>query len=408
MSAFMHRPALTALLSPVDHRDYQYVPKDASALEALYTLRQWIYEHEDQLTVGACVSNSFLSMIELMLVRAGVPRDLARMAAHTMALDYENRLAEDGVVVRSVLKILNWYGAVDESAYPYDVSKAHTRPPDSIYLAAASSRVLRYEAVVPPAQGDWDLRMDSAVYVDRIKRALKEGLPVSAAFLVNASFYSLSGPWQSHQYNHQALPHIGAHQVYIVGWDDSVQQFECVNSWGQTYGDGGFFGLPYSIAGSAFFEAWVIRNFAGVEIPEPAGVKLELLNRFRCRARHVPTAAELGTVTNYWMAARAPNGDIYVRRPIPLAELSHDEPAGLDLWDHWPSQHWTAPPTVAGAVLNNPTIICIVQWGVIVGGVYDNLARFSGVEFFLLWGETVQDAVDNGRMVKVGKVPVFL
>jgi C1A family cysteine protease len=39
---------------------------------------------------------------------------------------------------------------------------------------------------------------------------------------------------------------LGGHCVLLVGYDDTTQQFTCMNSWGPHWGLDGFFKIPYN------------------------------------------------------------------------------------------------------------------------------------------------------------------
>jgi len=41
-------------------------------------------------------------------------------------------------------------------------------------------------------------------------------------------------------------PVIGGHAVLAVGYDDEDAVFVCRNSWGPTWGDAGYFYMPYA------------------------------------------------------------------------------------------------------------------------------------------------------------------
>ena len=44
---------------------------------------------------------------------------------------------------------------------------------------------------------------------------------------------------------------LGGHAILVVGYDDSIQRFICQNSWGISWGDKGFFYMPYSYFSNA-------------------------------------------------------------------------------------------------------------------------------------------------------------
>lgn len=80
----------------------------------------------------------------------------------------------------------------------------------------------------------------------QIKAALVNRKPVVCGIMVYESLYSLKGV--NSVYNTTTGSKLGGHAVTIVGYDDNKfgGAFKIINSWGQSFGDGGFFWLPYS------------------------------------------------------------------------------------------------------------------------------------------------------------------
>ena len=266
---------LTNLIkSPPDSRDYQYI-SGVESLPRKVDLRPYVYEIEDQSTIGSCVSNALCSALELMSKRAGKICDLSRLFVNYETLFLENRIGQDGVALRDALKVANKTGVPLEEIWPYDISKASTKPPKEAYADALSRMLTQYDSVPLSTLGSdvgyWDA-------INNLKAALAEGLPVVIAMSVNKTIFSLKGPLPYQNYSLrdestlQYYPSVGNHAVTLVGYDDDGGYFIFQNSWGAGWGDGGYGAIRYGVIGGAIFEAWVIRGFNGIEIakPEPA------------------------------------------------------------------------------------------------------------------------------------------
>ncbi len=78
-----------------------------------------------------------------------------------------------------------------------------------------------------------------------VKRLLCFGVPVIMEIKVTPDVDNLRGPWRTHQIGIDTSVTRGQHYVSIVGYDDDAGRFLAENSWGQGWGDGGFFGIPY-------------------------------------------------------------------------------------------------------------------------------------------------------------------
>ena len=79
-----------------------------------------------------------------------------------------------------------------------------------------------------------------------VKRLLCFGVPVIMEIKVTPDVDNASGPWRTHKIGTDTSVTRGQHYVSIVGFDDDAGRFLVENSWGPGWGDGGFFGVPYS------------------------------------------------------------------------------------------------------------------------------------------------------------------
>lgn len=83
--------------------------------------------------------------------------------------------------------------------------------------------------------------------VDHFKHLLASGVPLVYAMRMPLNLTALGNNWRTHEL---VLDTSGRqdtlHFVCVVGYDDAAQRFCLENSWGSTFGDGGWFGVPYS------------------------------------------------------------------------------------------------------------------------------------------------------------------
>jgi len=371
-------PILNLTPSPVDLRDYPYVPPDG-ALPPAVDLRPYVYEIEDQSTRGTCASNAIPSACELLKYRAGNPADLSRLFLDYNTRLAEGRLSEEGVAISDALKSARHEGLPAEALWPYDLAANwNVKPPQPVYDEAIKTTLRRYEAIV----GWTDATMERAERISRIKSALYEGLPVVIGLVVGAQIRTITGPLANHVYGTVGAPgneRIGGHAVVIVGYDDSLGMFIVQNSWGAFWGDNGYWGLGYDHVLDPFFEAWAVRGFADAEIREPAGIKLELINRYRIEARIVPEFSEIGTVTNIWIGAVI-GGAVYLKKPDT---------------DEWFPANGTYPPTHQNFLLSESNFVQAVKW--------TNLEAFAGTDVYIAYGLDVL----TWKLSKICTVPAF-
>jgi hypothetical protein len=310
--------------SPIDFRDYPYVPVVDEIIGAM-DLCEFVHNVENQETIGSCVTNALAAAVEIYLKRAGMPADISRLFAYYVTLAYENRIGQDGVNIRDALKVARILGMPLESIWPYDIAKRSDNPPFAAYFDASGRKLHRFEVVYDE---------DRTSLIHKIKSAIFEGLPVLMGINIGELFRNIKGDWHTQPYprvSYPFNPSIGIHAMCIVGFDDNVNKFLVLNSWGEKWGDGGFWGMDYDLVTEMDFEAWAIRGFAEEEIMEQAGIKLEFRDSNTIHARIVPLEPDKGRTVKVWVAAKVGN-DWWLKK-------GHCHPQDVmdnrqDVWEH--------------------------------------------------------------------------
>lgn len=146
----------------------------------------------------------------------------------------ENSVPLDaGAYIRDICKVLVQCGVAPEYLWPYDESKFAQKPPKRALLAALDNRVTSYKRVERT--------------VNRMRMVLAGGDTIVFGISVYESFESdrvASTGMVPMPREHEDL--LGGHAVLMVGYDHQRELFECRNSWGDDWGDDGYFWLPYS------------------------------------------------------------------------------------------------------------------------------------------------------------------
>lgn len=145
------------------------------------------------------------------------------------------------------MKILQKMGCAPEIDWPYDISKFRQTPPAMSSKDAGQYKITEYHRVSD---------------LTALKSALAEGYPVVIGIQVYESFESdqvaetgiVPLPTRGEQF-------LGGHAVLAVGYRDDAKNkgrgvVICRNSWGESWGDKGYFYLPYNYFVSCVTDMW--------------------------------------------------------------------------------------------------------------------------------------------------------
>lgn len=233
-----------------DQRDVPFLPTVAH-LPTKVSLRDGMPAVYDQSTLGACTAHALAAQLDYMRHKQGEPF----MTPSRLFIYYNERAAEgtvgtdSGAMGRDGIKSMKKQGVCRESLWPYDIVKFAATPPAKCYSDALQFQVLTYKRV-------------DHTSLSALKTALAQGLPVSFGFTVYESFegeeVAKTGVVPMPSPREQVL---GGHEVLLVGYDDEKQMAEVRNSWGETWGDLGYFWMPYKFLTSKLCsDFWVIES----------------------------------------------------------------------------------------------------------------------------------------------------
>lgn len=224
-----------------DFRDYAYKLKAPAAPLQSVDLRKTCTMPPifDQLSLGACTANSIsfllgfniLNKHEAHAAKASLP--FSRLFIYYNERDIEGTISQDsGAEIRDGIKSVAAQGSCSEKVCKYDITRFARKPTKTAFSSAIKHKALTYE------------RLDStnkAALVD----CLAHGFPFTFGFTVYDSFMSdavaktgvvpMPGPKEQVQ---------GGHAVTCVGYDLPTDRFIVANSWGEGWGDKGYFTIP--------------------------------------------------------------------------------------------------------------------------------------------------------------------
>ena len=216
-----------------DVRDRLYTARRTGTLPPECDLRPSMPPVYDQGQLGSCTGNAIAGAMEFERDRQGLSDFIpSRLFVYYNERALEGTVSSDsGAVIRDGIKVVNSDGVCPETLWPYDIGMFSVKPPKRCYVAAETDKAVQYEAI--QTLGD-------------LKDAIASNLAVVFGFTVYESFQSQAVA----QSGMLPMPKrgeatVGGHAVVAVGYSDSKSQVIVRNSWGASWGDHGYFYMPY-------------------------------------------------------------------------------------------------------------------------------------------------------------------
>jgi C1A family cysteine protease len=233
-----------------DARDHLYAAPSATivALPPKVDLRAQCPKVYSQGRIGSCTANAIAAAFEFDLLK----QDLTDFMPSRLFIYYNERSVEgtvgtdSGAMIRDGIKSVATLGVCADTEWPYDDTppafeggpwpvgaRAGEKPSRRCYADALRHTGSSYQRVVRS--------------LAQFKGCLASGFPFAFGFSVYESFESAAVaktgvvPMPSPD---EVI--LGGHAVLAVGYDDSEQRFIVRNSWGDEWGDGGYFSMPYA------------------------------------------------------------------------------------------------------------------------------------------------------------------
>ncbi len=196
---------------------------------------------------GSCVAFAVLSTLEARLgIACNAPQepfDLSRQFLFSCG----GGSCRQGLRLSAAVDFLTRSGVPDTACMPYREEDA----PCAEACEDVSSRLVEGIVAERPTSGIID--------VDAIKQALLRGPVVS-----NMILYEDLAHYGGGVYRHVAGDQLGAHAVVLVGWSDADAAWIARNSWGDGWGEGGYFKVAWDDASLPGRYTWAFDVSAAV------------------------------------------------------------------------------------------------------------------------------------------------
>jgi C1A family cysteine protease len=199
-------------------------------------LRKWCAPIDNQEQLEDCVADSSTSALEFCQIRDGHPF----VKKSRLFLYYNARLQtgdtnnDEGTYIRLAFSTLTSLGTCTEATWPYDPSQVFTRPSWGSYQEATPNKTAAYYRVA---------NATGQALVTSVKQALVAQHVVVFGMDVDDAYMSYAGGLL-------AMPSpsrtgVGGHAQVIVGYDNNQRAWIVRNSWGTTWGAGGYAYVPW-------------------------------------------------------------------------------------------------------------------------------------------------------------------
>lgn len=241
-----------------DHRDFHFRPKALMLKGKLVSnfpekldLSASLPPVLDQGDLGSCTANAIANAFKFDLIK----QKAAVFDPSRLFIYYNERVIEgttsidNGAQIRDGMKTVVKQGVCPEAMLTYDPTKFADKPSDECFTEALKHQALIYQKVPQTL-----LAMKSAINL---------GYPFVAGFTVYDSFLSdkttKTGvvPFPTRK---ESV--VGGHAVLVCGYNDATQRFIVQNSWGTSWGNKGFFTIPFGYLANANLagDFWMIRT----------------------------------------------------------------------------------------------------------------------------------------------------
>ena len=201
-------------------------------------LRPYCSPVEDQQDLGSCTAQAVAGLVEYFENRAmGEFLDASRLFLYKITRKLYGFDGDTGAYIRGTIRALRIFGVCPEEYWPYETKDFDQEPTSFCYAFGQSYKAINYYRL-------WDA--DPTRLLDQLRGSLANGLPFAFGFSVYSSI------WDPDVQRTGDIPVPkdgdrleGGHAVMAVGYDDKARRLQIRNSWGPSWGDGGYGTLPY-------------------------------------------------------------------------------------------------------------------------------------------------------------------
>jgi papain like protease/uncharacterized protein DUF4384 len=165
-----------------------------------------------------------------------------------------------GSNIRAALELLRTEGIATLVDFPYDDRSCVRKPTGDIKQRAVSNAISGYRSFGRARE----------IRPDDVKGSLLAGDPVEIGMNINQP--ALSHLRRGQIYDQDGPASFDGHAMVVTGFDDRIQAFKVINSWGTKWADDGFGWISYRAFTANTLVAFVVNDAGGVTpspVPSP-------------------------------------------------------------------------------------------------------------------------------------------
>lgn len=221
-----------------------------SDLPSAYSLKYYAPQVGNQGRSGSCVGWSVGYAARTILYNkwadSSTPKQPTIGAFSPSWVFNQIKLSSDcngGSYISEALQLIATKGALSDKFFPYSDVSCSRSPSANEELIANQFRIEHYRRL--------SSSNTSSSLVSNTRKALARGHPVAIGMLVGKAFMAHRGndtvAFTPSDYNERTSGLLNGHALTVVGYDDSFQggAFEVLNSWGDNWGNKGYFWINY-------------------------------------------------------------------------------------------------------------------------------------------------------------------
>jgi len=215
---------------PPEKLKFRLQPSKFATLPSIVDLRSKMPPVYEQGKIGSCTAQAICAAFQYL-----IPAFMgSRLFLYYNERKLDGTIPDDaGASLSDGITCMQRYGLCAETMWPYIESKFSVPPPEQCYTAA---RKFQADEVL-------NIRQD----LNSMRTSLANGYPFVIGFMVYSSFESRAvtrtGVVPMPTFRDRPL---GGHAVLVCGYNDARQHWICRNSWGASWGDKGYFYMPYN------------------------------------------------------------------------------------------------------------------------------------------------------------------